>query len=94
MFQMTRTFVFSLVDILKPHVEKKNTKYHLVVPFLIHVALMLFKLSHSANWTMCSEVFAIRRSTVCKILRNVVHIINDTLKTEVAWPSVEKQRRK
>lgn len=90
MFRMTKQSVFSLAELLKPHVYKKNTRYRLTVPILIRVACTLFKLTHGANLTVCSEMFAIGRNTVCKILRDVVHAINDTLKHEVCWPSSEK----
>jgi len=93
MFRMPKQSVFSLADFLKTDVEKKNTKYRLAVPVLIRVACTLFKLTHGANLTVCSEVFAIGRNTVCKILREVVHAINDNLKQEVCWPSRERIRR-
>lgn len=92
MFRMTKPFVFSLAELLKPHVYKKNTRHRLAVSVLIRVACTLFKLTHGANLTVCSEMFTIGRSTVCKILRDVVHAINDTMKHEVWWPSPEKLR--
>jgi len=38
-------------------------------------------------------MFTIGRNIVCKILREVVHAINNTLKHEVLWPSPPKHRR-
>ena len=93
MFRMTKVSIFSLADLLEPQIQKKNTKYHLAILVLICVAVTLFKLSHGVNLTVCSEVFAIDRSTVCKILQDVVHAMNNVLKSEVCWPIPEKQRR-
>ena len=90
MFRMTKDSVFSLAELLKPTLQKKNTKYRLAIPVLIRVACTLFKLTHGSNLTVCSEMFAVRHSTVCKFLREVVHAINNTLKHEVSWPNVDK----
>lgn len=40
--------------------------------------------------TICSELFAIGRSTVSKILRDVVHAINDTFRQEISWPAGDR----
>ena len=76
MFRMTKDALFNLAELLRPHVEKQNTKYRLAIVVLIRVACMLFKLTHGANLTICSKMFAIDRSTVCKMLCEVVHGIN------------------
>jgi len=89
---MTKNSVFSLAELLKPAIQKKNTKYRLSIPVLIRVACTLFKLTHGANLTVCSETFAVGRSTVCKMMREGVHAINDSLKHEVSWPSPHKIR--
>jgi len=91
-FRMTKESVFSLAELLKPNLQKKNTKYHLAIPVLIRVACTLFKLSHGSNLIICSEMFAVSKSTVCKFLKEVVHAINDTLKHEVSWPNADKIR--
>lgn len=58
--------MFSLAELLKSHVEKKNMKYRLVVPVVIRVVDALFKLSHGANLIVCSEMFIIGWSSMCK----------------------------
>ena len=75
---MTKRAVVSLSDLLRPHVQRENTRYRLAVPVLIRVACTLFKLARGANLTICSEMFAIGRSTVSMVLTEVVHAINDT----------------
>lgn len=92
MFRMTKPAVFALSDLLRPHVEKANTKYSLAIPVVVRVCCTLFKLTHGANFTVCSELFAIGRSTVSTVLRGVVHAINDTLRHEIMWPNGERLR--
>ena len=84
MFRMTKDSVFSLAEVLKPLIQKKNTKYCLSIHVLIRITVTLLKLSHGLNLIVCSEVFAGDRSTVCKILKEVVHAIYNALKNEVA----------
>jgi len=93
MFRMTKSSVFALVDVLRPHVQKKDTKYRLAIPVVIRVACCLFKLTHGASLFVCSEMFAIGKSTVSAILREVVHAINDTLIQELQWPTPDRIRR-
>jgi hypothetical protein len=94
MFRMTKPAVFALAGLLKPHVEKADTKYRLAVPVIVRVACTLFKLSHAANYTICSEMFAIGRSTVSKLLREVVHAINVTMRHKIVWPSGDRLHEK
>ena len=93
MFRMSKAAVFSLSNILRPHVQKKDTRYRFAVPVVIRVAVTLFKLTHSASLFICSEMFAVGKSTVSAILRDVVHVINDTLKHELSWPTGERLRQ-
>ena len=87
---MTKAAIFNLVEILKLAVEKKNTKYRLSIPVLVRVACTLFKLTHGASLFICSKMFAIGRSIVCLVLREVVQAINVALRSEIAWPSRKK----
>ena len=90
MFRMTKDAVFALAQMLEPHVQKKDTNYRLAVPVLVRVCCALFKLTHGANYTICSEMFAIGRSTVSKILREVVQAINECCRDEIKWPCIDK----
>lgn len=94
MFRLTKPAMFALAGLLRPHVEKSDTKYRVAVPVIVRVACALFKLSHGANFTICSEMFAIGRSTVSKVLREVVHAINECLRHELVWPTGERMREK
>jgi hypothetical protein len=87
MFRMTKVAVFSLADLLRPHVEKQDTKYRLAILVLICVACTLFKLTHGTSLFICSEMFAVGKSTVSLLLRDVVYAINETLRHELKWPS-------
>ena len=90
MFRMTKPAVQTLAELLKPVVQKKDTKYRLAIPVLVQVACTLFKLTHGASLFICSEMFAMGRSTVSLVLRDVVQAINVTLRSEIAWPSGNK----
>ena len=83
MFRMTKASVFALVDLLAPHVRRKDTKYRVAIPVVIRVAYTLFKLTHGASLFICLEMFAIGKSIVCSILRDVVHAVNDTLRHNI-----------
>jgi hypothetical protein len=87
MFRMTKVAVFSLSDLLRPHVEKQDTKYRLAIHVLIRLACTLFKLTHGPSLFICSEMFAVGKSTVSLLLREVVYAINETLRHELKWPS-------
>ena len=67
-----------------------NTKFRLAIPVIIQVACCLFKLTQGASLFICSEMFAIGKSTVSAILRDVVHAINDTMRQELTWPTGER----
>lgn len=90
MFRMTKPAVFHLAALLKPRVQKKDTKYRLSIPVLVRLACTLFKLTHGASLFICSEMFAIGRSTVSLVLRDVVEAINVSLRSEISWPTREK----
>jgi hypothetical protein len=87
MFRMTKVVVFSLPDLLQPHVEKQDTKYRLAIPVLIRVACTLFKLTHGASLFICSKMFVVGKNIVSLLLREVVYAINETLRHELKWPS-------
>ena len=86
MFRMTKPTVYNLATLLKPAIEKKNTKYRLAILVLVRIACTLFKLTHGCSLFICSEMFAIGRSTVSLVLREVVQAINVALRLEIAWP--------
>jgi hypothetical protein len=90
MFRMTKPAMFALSDLLKPHVEKQDTKYRLAIPVLVRVAVTLFKLTHGASLLVYSEMFAVGKSTCSAILRETVWAINDCLRHEIKWPSGER----
>ena len=93
MFRLTKPAVFALADLLRPTIQKKDTKYKLAIPVVIRVACCLFKLTHSASLFICSEMFAIGRSTVTCILRDVVHAINETLAHVLTWRRGDRLRQ-
>lgn len=90
MFRMTKASVFTLSDLLRPHVARQDTTYRVAIPVLIYVVCTLFKLTHGASLLVCSEMFAIGKSTISMVLREVVNAINNTLQHEIMWPTGER----
>jgi hypothetical protein len=93
MFRTSKKSVFALVELLKPHVHRDDTKYRIAIPVLIRVAITLFKLTHAASLIICSKMFAVGKSTMSLILRDVVHAINDTMREEISWPTGDRLRQ-
>lgn len=86
-FRLTKSAVFSLTNLLRPHIEKQNTHYRLAIPPIVRVACCLFKLCQGASLLLCSEFFAIGVSTTSGIIRDVVKAVNDELRHEISWPT-------
>lgn len=86
LFRMTKRALLALAQHLAPAIRKKDTRYRAAVPVIVRLACTLFKLSHGATLLICSELFAVGRSTVSIMLRQVVHAINVGLKNEIRWP--------
>jgi hypothetical protein len=76
---MTKPVVISLVDLLRPHIQTKDTHYRLAIPLVICIACTLFKLTHRACLVICLELFAVDRAIVSSILKDIVHATNDVL---------------
>jgi hypothetical protein len=93
MFRMTKPAVLALSDLLGPHVKRQDTKYRLAIPALVRVALTLFKLTQGASLLVCSEMFAVGKSTCYAIMRGTVRAINEVLRHEISWPTGERLRQ-
>ena len=92
MFRMNKAAVFALAELLAPQVQKADTKFRVAIPVLIRVACTLFKLTHGSSLFICSELFAIGKSTVSSVLRDVVHAVNDALRHKLTWPTGDRLR--
>ena len=86
-FCMSKPALFSLAKLLEPIVKKHDTKYRLSIPTVVRVACTIFKLTHGASLLICSEFFAVGRSIVSLMLREVVQAINVALRSEISWPT-------
>ena len=62
-----------------------DTDYPVVILVLVRVACCLFKLTQGVSLLVCSEMFALGKSTISKILRDVVHAINIVLRHEISF---------
>jgi hypothetical protein len=86
-FRMSKRAVFALTDLLRPHIQKQDTKYQFAIPVLVHVAMTLFKFTHGASLFVCSEMFAVGKSMCSTILRDTVRAINEVICHESSWPT-------
>jgi hypothetical protein len=66
---MSKNTWFNIIDCLKFVFQKQNTKYCKVVPIMVHVCCVIYKLAKGANFLTYSELFAIGKSTISFILR-------------------------
>ena len=86
MFRMTKRALLSLAELLAPFIRRRDTNYRLAIPVTVRMACTLFKLCHGVSLLICSELFAIGRSTVSVVLRDVVQAVNVGLRGEIQWP--------
>ena len=93
LFRITNSATFALVELLKPAVARQNTKYQLAIPMVVRVACILFKITHDASLFVCSKMFAIGKSAVSLILRDVIFAINEALRQKIAWPCCDHLRQ-
>jgi hypothetical protein len=85
-FRMSKGAVFRLVALLRPQCKKQNTKYRKAILVLVRVACALFKLTQGASLLICSEFFAVGKSTVCKVVREFVRVVNLEFRHELCFP--------
>ena len=87
---MTKNAVFGLAVVLNPLIVKQDTKFRHAIPVRIRVAAALYKLVQGAPLLMVSEFFVIGKSTVSKLLREVVYAINEQFKSKIQWHNREQ----
>jgi hypothetical protein len=85
-FYMLKAAVLNLTKLLRPHIVKRDMRYRLAISAVVWVAITLFKLAQGSTLLFCSELFAVRRSTLFEILKEVVIAINVVLWHEIKWP--------
>jgi hypothetical protein len=73
------------MGLLRPYIEKRDTCYRLAIPAVVRIAVMLFKLAQGSTLLLCSELFAVGRSTISEIMKEVVMAINVVLRNEIKW---------
>ena len=92
-FRMGKASVAKICYRLRNSIEKMNTNYHLAVPVEVHICTCLYKLAHGCNLLTCSKNFAIGRSTVGLVLREVVKAINVVYKAIIQWREGDGMRQ-
>ena len=83
---MSKQGVFILAGILRPHLQKKDTRYCKVIPIIVEVACAFYKLTQGSSLLHYSEMFAIEISTVCLGVWDFVYATNVELQSEISWP--------
>ena len=71
-------------------IERHDTQYHLAILVLVRVYCTLFKLAQGCSIFICSELFAMDKSTVSQMLGDTVYAVNETLRHEFTWPNSQK----
>lgn len=76
-----------MADMLSPYIQKQDTRFWDAIPATVKVAVTLYKLCQGASLLICSEQFALGKSTVCLSVQEVVRAVNVHFRHEIAWPS-------
>jgi hypothetical protein len=79
---MTKRAMFSLAEMLCLQIQRRDTRYRLAIPVLVRVCCTLFKLAQGCSIFICSELFAVGKSSVSQMLRDTVYAVNETLRHE------------
>jgi hypothetical protein len=90
LFRMSKETFLDIVEHFRPVISRRNTNYRDCVPAEARVACMIYKLVHGCKFMHCSELFAIGKSIVGLVLREVVLAINFVYRNLVSWPGGEK----
>jgi hypothetical protein len=89
---MDKEGVAELCSRLCPHIQKEDTKYRQAVPIEVRVCCCLYKLVQGATMLQCSELFAVGKSTVGLVIREVVAAINRVYAHVIHWPRGQEMR--
>jgi hypothetical protein len=92
-FRRDKEGVAQLCSRLRPHIEKQDAKYRQAIPVEVRVCCCLYKLAHAPSLLQCSESFAIGKSTVGLVIREVVAAINRVYANVIHWPRGQEMRK-
>jgi hypothetical protein len=92
-FRMDKGTVAEMCYRLRAPIEKQNTRYRLAIPVEVRVCCCLYKLAHGATFLSCNEKFAIGRSTLSLVIREVVQAINSVYRNAIRWPRGPEMRQ-
>jgi hypothetical protein len=89
-FHMTKGTLFDIANQLRLLIQKHDMKYKLDIPMELCVAYAIKKLSQGVNLLVCSELFAIGKSTISHVVQEVITSINIVFTNLISWPSRSK----
>jgi hypothetical protein len=92
LFRMSKETFLDIVEYLRPTISRRNTNYRDAVAVEARVACAIYKLVHGCKYVQCSELFAIGKSTIGLVLREIVRAINVVYMNLVLWLVGEKMR--
>ena len=90
LFSFNKTLISNLASLLAPHYERMDTKYRKAVPMRVHMACAIYKLVQGASLLQCSKLFAIGKSIVAGVLRDIVHAINLQFHHQIGFPTRDR----
>ena len=93
-FRMTPNSFYRLHALLRPYIEKKTTHLRPTVDSKDRLAIFLYHIAHGASYTTLTDLFAVGRSTVSDIIRDVSRaIVQHLLTRHIRFPSVDEAMR-
>ena len=91
--RMNRATFQILCNELRPHIERKSTKFRRAVPLEARVAITLWRLGTNAEYRTIAELFGVGRSTACEIVLETCEAITlHLLAKYVHFPQGESLR--
>ena len=89
-FRMQKSTFFYICNLLRPHIQKRDTNMRHAITVEKRVAVTLWRLATNVEYRTIGHLFGISRASVCCIVRhvceNIVHVL---MPKYIAWPKGE-----
>jgi hypothetical protein len=90
---MPKAMIVEIYNKVRHLIGKQDTRYRKAIPVEIRVCCCLYKLAQGTNLLVYSEQFAIGRSTIGLVIREVVCAICIVYADEIRWPCGHEMRQ-
>jgi hypothetical protein len=84
---MSKESVFHVSEILRPQIQRKDTKFSFAIPPIVKVVVTLYKLCQGTLLLVYFEQFAIGKSIVCVALCDIIRAINIEFREQMKFLS-------